>query len=218
MKKKASILGLVILGLMIASPAFGLALKFAPGAGAVWAVGREIEESDIGYNFSGAVEIEVWKGFDYGFKYYYSEVPTTFTDSMLFDTAVTTVDATFRHQAFMLTNSWSPGWRWVDPYVRGSAGLYSWQQLDRNDDLFELVTVNPEDSTDTTSVTEFKATSFGVGLGGGLRIWPTDWIGLRLGVDYDLIFSENREKFGSQDANENLFRVGGEIVFRIPIK
>lgn len=207
------LVSMLIAGLMGTSPAFGMALKFAPAGGAVWAVGEEIEKSNFGYSFGGAVEIEVWKGFDYGFKYFYSDVNTLIPNPLASDSTPETLDAEFIHHVFQLTNSWSPGWKWVDPYVRGCAGLYSWRQLDGNGDPFEVI--NPED---TSTTVELSATSFGIGLGGGVRIWPTDWIGLRVGVDYDLIFSEDREKFGATDANENLLRVGGEVIFRIPLK
>jgi opacity protein-like surface antigen len=205
----------VIAGLLAVSPAFGLALKFAPGGGAVWAVGEEIEESNFGYNFGGTVEVEVWEGFDYGLRYYYSDVSANLHPILFeFDSFPPTLHPQFIHHVFQLTNAWSPGWKWVDPYVRGSAGLYSWQQLDEDGNLFEHMIVNEADTT----VNELKATSFGIGLGGGLRIWPTEFLGFRLGVDYDLIFSEDREKFGATDANENLLRVGGEVIFRIPLK
>lgn len=204
---------MLIAGLVGTSPVFGMSLKFAPAGGAVWTVGEEIESSNFGYNFGGAIEIEVWKGFDYGLRYYYSDVSTDIIASITSDTTPETFPADFTHHVFQLTNSWSPGWKWVDPYVRGSAGLYSWQQLDEDGNLFEHMIVNEADTT----INELKATSFGIGLGGGLRIWLTDFVGVRLGVDYDLIFSEDREKFGATDANENLLRVGAEIVFRIPL-
>jgi hypothetical protein len=212
MKSKA-LIATLLAGLIIASPLFGLSLKFAPGGGAVWVIGDEIEESDIGYNFSGAVEIEVWKGFDYGLRYYYSDVSTDIIASITSDTTPETFPADFIHHVFQLTNAWSPGWKWVDPYVRGAAGLYSWQQLDEDGNIFEVI--NPQDTAKTV---ELAATSFGISFGGGLRIWPTEFLGFRLGVDYDLIFSEDREKFGATDANENLLRVGGEVIFRIPLK
>ncbi|MBN2380344.1 hypothetical protein JXM67_11150 [candidate division WOR-3 bacterium] len=215
--KKGLILAFLILGLT-ATPTFALSLKVAPAGGVTWALGSEIEESEIGFNAGGTVEIEVWKGFDYGLRYYYSQAPTVFTDSMLFDTLETTVSATFVHHVLQLTNTWSPGWKWVDPYVRGAAGFYLWQQQDDDGEIFDLVTVNPQDSTDTTSVFEYKGTNFGISLGGGVRIWPTDFLGFRLGVDYDLVFTENKGDFGAQDANENLLRIGGEIIFRFPIK
>jgi len=204
---------LVIAGLTGTSPIFGMSLKFAPAGGAVWAVGEEIESSDFGYNFGGTVEVEVWKGFDYGLRYYYSDVETLIPNPLASDSTPETLDAEFTHHVFQLTNAWSPGWKWVDPYVRGCAGLYSWQQLDADGDLYEFMVVQDADTT----INEFAATSFGIGIGGGLRIWPTDWLGFRLGVDYDLIFSEDREKFGATDANENLLRVGAEVVFRIPL-
>jgi len=217
MMKKGLILGLVISGL-VSTPMFALSLKVAPAGGITWALGEEIEESDLGFSAGGTVELEVWKGFDYGLRYYYSKAPTVFTDSMLFDTLETTVDATFAHHVFQLTNTWSPGWKMFDPYIRGAAGLYFWQQQDEDGELFEMINVNPEDNTDTTSIYEMKGTNFGISLGGGLRIWPTDFLGFRLGADFDLVFSENRGDFGSQDANENLLRVGADIVFRFPIK
>ncbi|MEA3312454.1 MAG: hypothetical protein U9Q76_09595 [candidate division WOR-3 bacterium] len=212
MKSKA-LIATLLAGLIIASPLFGLSLQFAPGGGAVWAIGDEIEESDIGYNFSGAVEIEVWKGFDYGLRYYYSDVSTDIIASITSDTTPETFPADFIHHVFQLTNTWSPGWRWVDPYVRGAVGLYSWQQLDEDGNIFEVI--NPQDTAKTV---ELAATSFGISFGGGIKIWPTEFLGFRLGVDYDLIFSEDREKFGASDANENLLRVGGEVIFRIPLK
>jgi len=215
MKMKTRTLVLLLAAeLLSASPAFGLALKFAPAGGAAWVAGKQIEESETGYNLGGAIELEVWKGFDYGLRYYCSDVNTSIPNPLASDSTPANLDARFRHHAFMLTNSWSPGWRWVDPYVRGSAGLYFWQQLDENGDLYEYMTVQDSDTT----VNELEATSFGVGLGGGLRIWPTDWLGLRLGVDYDLIFSEDKETFGPDDANESLLRAGGELIFRIPLK
>lgn len=200
-------------GLLTVSPAFGLALKFAPGGGAVWATGDEIEASDIGVNFGGAIEAEVWKGFDYGIKYFYSTVSTDWINPAASDSTPATFPADFTHHAFQLTNSWSPGWRWVDPYVRGAAGLYLWRQLDEDGDIYEYI--NPEDSS---IVNELSATSFGISLGGGVRIWPVEFVGLRLGLDYDLVFSENRTDFGTHDANDNLLRVGGEVVFRIPLQ
>lgn len=205
---------MVIAGLMGTSPIFGMSLKFAPAGGAVWAVGEEIEESNFGYNFGGAVEVEVWKGFDYGLRYYYSDVETLIPNPLASDSTPETLDAEFIHHAFALTNAWSPGWKWVDPYVRGCAGLYSWRQLDANGDLYEFMVVQDADTT----INELAAASFGIGIGGGLRIWPTEFLGFRLGVDYDLIFSEDREKFGATDANENLLRVGGEVIFRLPLK
>lgn len=210
MRNKASII-LLAAGFLGISPLFGLALKFAPGAGAVWAVGDEISESDIGYNVSGAIEVEVWKGFDYGFRYYYSNVSTNIINPS--DTFPAVLPADFTHHVFALTNTWSPGWRWVDPYVRGAVGLYSWQQLDEDGNIFEVI--NPQD---TATTVELAATSFGISFGGGIKIWLIEYVGFRLGADYDLIFSENREKFGSQDANENLFRIGAEAIFRLPIK
>jgi len=212
MKSKA-LIATLLAGLIIASPLFGLSLKFAPGGGAVWAIGEQIEESEIGYNFSGAVEIEVWKGFDYGLRYYYSKVGTTVPNTFNTDTAITSYDAKFIHHAFALTNAWSPGWKWVDPYVRGSVGLYAWKQLDEDGNIFEVI--NPQDTAKTV---ELAATSFGISFGGGIKIWPVKYVGFRLGADYDLIFSENRERFGSQDANENLLRIGVEAIFRLPIK
>jgi len=205
---------LVIAGLMGTSPIFGMCLKFAPAGGAVWAVGEEIEESNFGYNFGGTIEIEIWKGFDYGLRYCYSDVETLIPNPLASDSTPETLDAEFIHHVFQLTNAWSPGWKWVDPYVRGCAGLYSWRQLDANGDLYEFMVVQDADTT----INELAAASFGIGIGGGLRIWPTQVLGFRLGVDYDLIFSEGREKFGATDANENLLRVGGEVVFRIPLK
>jgi hypothetical protein len=203
----------LIAGLFAASPALGLALKFAPGAGAVWVTGDEIEASYIGYSFGGAVEAEVWKGFDYGIKYYYSKVSTDWINPAATDSTPATFPADFTHHAFGLTNSWSPGWKWIDPYVRGAAGLYLWQQLDEDGNIYEYI--NPEDST---AINELSATSFGISLGGGVRIWPVEFLGFRLGLDYDLIFSENRADFGTHDANDNLLRVGGELIFRVPLK
>jgi|GEM_PF-4958357 len=214
MKTRTYTAMLLITGLLFSAPLFGFALKFAPAGGAVWVLGKQIDESKTGFVTGASLELEVWKGFDYGFRYLYSNVDVVMPNSFIADTAVKSVDAKLVHQSFALTNSWSPGWKWVDPYVRGAMGLYSWRLLDGEDSLFKHTIINKKDTT----VNELKATSFGLSVGGGLRIWPTEWIGLRLGVDYDLIFSEDKKKFGETDANENLLRAGGEVIFRLGLR
>ncbi len=205
MKNKTLLTSIAVLLMLYASPLFALSLRVGGGGGTLWTFGKEIDTSRPGYAFKGVLEAELWKGFSYGFRYSYSEAPATVQDSL---------DVTFRHQSFQLTNTWSPGWRWVDPYLRGAAGINVWQERS-GDTLVKSIIINS--STHDTTTNEVKGVNFGIGLGGGIEISPFDFVGLRLGADYDLIFSEDKEKFGSNDANENLLRVGGELVFRIPL-
>lgn len=214
MTKKMTLL-LLAVGVMAESPLFGLALKFAPAGGVAWSVGDKMDQADLGFNAGGTIEMEIWKGFDYGFRYFYSNTPAVVPNQFNTDSSIISYDVQFVRHAFQLTNTWSPGWRWVDPYVRGSLGLYSWQELNA-DTLIQAMIINTQ--TKDTTYHELKATSFGLSVGGGVRIWPTQFLGFRLGVDYDLIFNENREKFGTDDANDNLLRLGGEIIFRVPLK
>lgn len=214
MIKKTTLI-LIIAGLITATPLFGLSLTFAPAGGVDWTLGDRIDEGGLGYHAGGSIELEVWKGFDYGLRYFYSTTPAVVPNQFNTDTTLSSYNVEFVRHVFQLTNSWSPGWRWVDPYVRGSLGLYPWQELSA-DTLLQAIIIDSQ--TKDTTYNELKATSFGVSVGTGVRIWPTQWLGLRVGVDYDLIFSEDRDKFGVDDANDNLLRVGGEVVFRVPLK
>jgi len=214
MKKTLSTL-LLLAGFFSSTSVFGLALNFAPAGGVAWTLGKKVDEAGTGFNAGGSVEVEVWKGFDYGFRYLYSNVPSTVPNQFNGDTSVSSYDVTFLNNAFLLTNTWSPGWRWVDPYLRGSAGLYSWKE-NSGDTILKAEIINT--TTKDTTYNDVKATSFGISLGGGIAVWPLEFLGIRLGVDYDMVFSEDKEKFGADDANENLLRVGGEVIFRFPLK
>ncbi len=215
MKNKALLSFLTVLVMLGASPLFALSLRAGGGGGAQWVTGDRIDSTEMGYNFKGLLEAEIWRGFSYGFRYSYSSSPAFVPNDFNTDTSITSYNAEFIHQSFQLTNTWSPGWRWVDPYLRGAAGINVWQERSA-DTLAKSIIINA--STHDTTTNEVKGVNFGIGLGGGIEIAPFDFVGLRLGVDYDLIFSEDKEKFGSNDANENLLRVGAELIFRIPIK
>lgn len=215
MKTKAMLAATVVLFVAAATPVFCLNLNIGAGGGTLLATGKEIDKADPGYSFKGLLEAEIWNGFSYGVRYSYSNTPAEVVNNFNNDTTVASYNVNFAHHAFHLTNTWSPGWRWVDPYIRGAAGINIWEER-LGDTLLKAVIINS--STKDTTINEVKAASFGIGLGGGISITPVDFLSLRLGVDYDIIFSENKEKFGSEDANENLLRVGGELVFRIPIK